>query len=106
MKDANPFAFAGVWERWTGEQPPVESCTIITTDANEVVRPLHDRMPVILDRRDYARWLDPAPVDPAALREMLRPFPAEAMVAVPANPFVNNAKNEGTDCLAEVESPK
>src|SRR5262245_29450802 len=58
-RDGEPFAFAGLWEIWGGEQPALESCTIITTDANEVIRPLHDRMPVILDQRDYARWLDP-----------------------------------------------
>jgi putative SOS response-associated peptidase YedK len=56
-------------------------------------------MPVILDPRDYARWLDPAPADPGMLQEMLRPYPSDQMAANPVSPFVNNAKNEGPDCL-------
>jgi putative SOS response-associated peptidase YedK len=99
-KDGEPFAFAGLWETWSGEQPPVESCTIITTDANDAVRPLHDRMPVILEPRDYARWLDLASADPGVLQEMLRPYPAEQMMTVAVSTFVNNARNEGAECLA------
>jgi putative SOS response-associated peptidase YedK len=99
-KDGEPFAFAGLWERWTGEEPPLESCTIITTDPNDVVRPLHDRMPVILDAKDYATWLNPANSDPGVLQEMLRPFPAALMTTVAASTFVNNARNEGVECLA------
>src|SRR5437660_9637351 len=97
--DGQPFAFAGLWERCATE-PPIESCTIITTDANEVIRPLHDRMPVILEPRDYSRWLDPASADPGVLQEMLRPFPTELMTTVPVTTFVNNARNEGEGCLA------
>jgi len=83
MKDSRPFAFAGLWDRWKGEEP-VESCKIITTDANDVLRPL----------------AGPAPVDPAMLQEMLRPYAADAMTAVPANVYVNNSRNEGPECLA------
>jgi putative SOS response-associated peptidase YedK len=101
-KDGEPFAFAGLWERWTGEEPPIESCTIITTDANDVIRPLHDRMPVILESRDYVRWLDPTVSDPGVLQEMLRPYAPEQMTTVPVNTFVNNARNEGAECLAAV----
>jgi putative SOS response-associated peptidase YedK len=97
--DGEPFAFAGLWEHWTGEEPPVDSCTIITTDANDAVRPLHDRMPVILDPRDYGRWLDPAAVDPGVLQEMLQPCPPADITANAVATFVNNAKNEGADCL-------
>jgi putative SOS response-associated peptidase YedK len=100
MSDGSPFGFAGLWEHWSGENPPIESCTIITTDANDVVRPLHDRMPVILEARDYARWLDPATADPGVLQEMLRPYPADQMTAVAVNSYVNNARNEGEECLA------
>jgi putative SOS response-associated peptidase YedK len=87
---------------WAGEQPAIESCTIITTDANDTVRPLHDRMPVILDPRDYARWLDPTNFDPGVLQEMLRPYPPEQMTTVAVSTFVNNARNEGEECLAAV----
>jgi putative SOS response-associated peptidase YedK len=99
-RDGEPFAFAGLWERWSGEEQTIESCTIITTDANDVVRPLHDRMPVILEPRDYARWLDPVCSDPGVLQEMLRPYPAGLMTTVPVSTFVNNARNEGEGCLA------
>jgi putative SOS response-associated peptidase YedK len=99
LRDGSPFAFAGLWERWKGDEGPVNSCTIITTDANEAVRPLHDRMPVILQPGDYARWLDPAPCDPGPLQEMLRPYPAEQICVIPASPFVNNSRNEGVECL-------
>ncbi len=82
MGDGRPFAFAGLWEQWCGETPALESCTIITTEANEVLRPFHDRMPVILSPRDYAFWLDPMSSDPGPLQEMLRPFPAEHMTTI------------------------
>jgi putative SOS response-associated peptidase YedK len=100
MRDGSPLAFAGLWEHWSVEEPAVESCTIITTDANDVLRPLHDRMPVILDPRDYGRWLDPANADPGVLQEMLRPYPPEHMTAVALSTYVNNARNEGEKCLA------
>jgi putative SOS response-associated peptidase YedK len=99
-KDGEPFAFAGLSEMWGGEQPPIESCTIITTKANDVVRPLHDRMPVILEPRDYALWLNPTYGDQGVLQEMLRPYSPEQMATVPVSTFVNNARNEGEECLA------
>ncbi len=101
FKDERPFAFAGLWEFWKGEDEPepIESCTIITTDANETLAPLHDRMPVILEPRDYLRWLDPEPKDPAELKELLRPYAAKEMEAVAVNPIVNNSRNEGEQCL-------
>jgi putative SOS response-associated peptidase YedK len=100
LKDGRPFAFAGLWERWHGEEPALESCTIITTDANDAVRPLHDRMPVILDPRHYTRWLGPGDADPSAFDQMLRPYPAEEITLVPVSTYVNNARNEGAECLA------
>jgi putative SOS response-associated peptidase YedK len=59
MKDGSPFAFAGLWERWEKGEEPVESCTLITTEANGVVGPVHDRMPVILDPDRFAQWAFP-----------------------------------------------
>jgi putative SOS response-associated peptidase YedK len=101
-KDGEPLAFAGLWERWAGEEPAIESCTIITTDANNLVRPLHNRMPVILESKDHARWLDPSCADPGVLQEMLRPLAAEHMVGNPVNPLVNNSRYEAADCLTPV----
>jgi putative SOS response-associated peptidase YedK len=78
----------------------VPSCTIVTCDANELARPIHDRMPVILaGPESWEAWLDPA-VDATAARELLVPPPAELMMARPANSVVNSARHEGPDCLA------
>lgn len=101
-KDESPFAFAGLWEYWKKDAEPIVSCTIITTDANELVQPLHDRMPVILSAKDYLRWLDLAPGDAQRLLEMLQPYPAQEMTAVPVSLTVNNANNEQPECLAPV----
>jgi putative SOS response-associated peptidase YedK len=98
--DARLFALAGLWETWHGPDGIVESCTVLTTDANDLVRPVHDRMPVILDPAHHDEWLDPALKDGALLRSWLVPYSAAEMEAVPASPFVNNARNEGPACLA------
>jgi putative SOS response-associated peptidase YedK len=79
-KDGEPFAFAGLWERWGSDQDRLESCTILTTSANELVGALHDRMPVILGPADYDRWLDPSVVDATELEPLLDAFPADEMV--------------------------
>jgi putative SOS response-associated peptidase YedK len=101
LHGGEPFCFAGLWTRWTapdGELVP--SCTIVTCDANELVRPIHERMPVILaDPEAWVAWLDPAVSGDAAC-ELLVPLRAERMVVRPANPIVNSARQEGPDCLA------
>ena len=71
-KDGGPIAFAGLWEWWGSEQDRLESCTILTTSANELIAGLHDRMPVILGPADYDQWLDPSVVDAAELRAAAR----------------------------------
>src|SRR3954470_2782799 len=75
-----PFALAGLWERWEKGEEPVESCTLITTEANSVVGPVHDRMPVILEPSSYSRWLDPEEERTEALKGLLRPLPDDWMV--------------------------
>jgi putative SOS response-associated peptidase YedK len=99
MRDGRPFAFAGLWEHWPGEHQPLETCTILTTGANDLVRPVHDRMPVILGPEDFERWLDPAVREPELLQPLLRPFPAEAMTAYPVSMVVNNPRNETPKCV-------
>jgi putative SOS response-associated peptidase YedK len=97
-RDGQPFAFAGLWERWqplVGE--PVETCAILTTTANPLVRPVHERMPVILAAADHDEWLDPARADP---RHLLTPYPAEEMTAVAVSPWVGNPRNDDLRCLA------
>jgi putative SOS response-associated peptidase YedK len=95
-----PFALAGLWETWRGaggEGPPLESCTILTTEANALASQVHDRMPVILEASDYDAWLDPSSGDVSYL---LAQFPAERMTTRPVSTFVNNALNEGPECVS------
>ncbi len=102
LRDGNPFAFAGLWERWEKGEEPVESCTLITTEANGVVGQIHDRMPVILMPDDYARWLDPAEQQADRLKELLRPLADDLMVSHAVSKLVNNPRNERPDCVQPV----
>ena len=105
MRDGSPFAFAGLWEHWEGPQgDALETCTILTTDPSELVRPVHDRMPVILDPRDWDLWLDPGVQDPARLQPLLHPYPAEKMTAFPVGQAVNNPANDREECIAPLAS--
>jgi putative SOS response-associated peptidase YedK len=87
------FAFAGLWEG--------ETCTILTTTANDLMRPLHERMPVILDPTAEALWLDTR-ADAISLHALLVPYPGEKMEAFPVSPWVSNPKYEGPLCLERV----
>src|SRR5262245_42206111 len=103
IQGGEPFAFAGLWERWEkGEGEPLESCTIITTEANDTVRPVHNRMPVILPQDSLAAWLDPEVKSADVLLPLLKPYPAAAMTTVPVGLRVNNPKFDGPECVAEV----
>jgi putative SOS response-associated peptidase YedK len=95
-----PFAFAGLWEPAAAVPGAVPTCTILTTDPNEIARRIHDRMPVILDPQDYALWLDPAVTVAAEVRPLLRPFPAAAMHAYPVSTRVNNPAFDDPACMA------
>ena len=98
MKDGSPFAFAGLWESWRdGEE--IRSCTIITTDANELVGEIHNRMPVILPPEDYSLWLDPDFKEREALTSLLRPHPNDAMEAYPVSRRVNSPSNNAPNCI-------
>ena len=100
LKSHRPFAFAGLWEQW---QPPdgtvIESCTILTTDPNELLRPIHNRMPVILVPTSYDQWLDPTVQQADSLLALLRPYPSEALQAYAVSTLVNNLRHEASDCL-------
>lgn len=99
-QDGDLFAFAGLWEHWQEEtEQVVESCTILVTAANDSLRPLHDRMPVILEPEDYDRWLDPEAHDPAVLLPLLHSHPAQELVARPVSARVNSPRNDDADCL-------
>jgi putative SOS response-associated peptidase YedK len=95
MKDRKPFAFAGLWDSWTSPDGSlVKSCTIITTEPNELTGLIHNRMPVILHPRDYAKWLDPSPQTPEQLKPLIKPFPADRMDAYPVSTMVNTPAND------------
>ncbi len=102
-KDSRPFAFAGLWEQWKGtDEAPVESCTLVTTEANELVSSIHDRMPVILQPSDYKLWLDPEISDRENISPLLRQYPAQEMEAFPVGTIVNNPKVEDPRCIVPV----
>jgi putative SOS response-associated peptidase YedK len=96
-RDAQPLAFAGLWERWKdpADGSTLESCTIVTTGASESIRKIHERMPVVLDAADWDRWLDTAFSDTGKLAELLVPFDPKALEAWPVGREVNTPKNEG-----------
>ena len=95
MTDRKPFAFAGLWDSWNSpDGSQVKTCTIITTEPNELMSLLHNRMPVILHPRDHAKWLDPSPQTPDQLMPLLKPFPAGAMDAYPVTTLVNKPAND------------
>ena len=99
LKDERPFSFAGLWDRWQHGSEIIESCTIITTDANELLKPIHDRMPVILSEDAYERWLDPSTQNAAAFQPLLKPYNSEAMKVYPVSTRMNDPKNDDEKCI-------
>lgn len=105
--DHAPFAFAGLWAVWRGageDAEPLRTCTIITTRANDVLRDIHDRMPVILPPDAERAWLAHDTPQPAAL-ELLVPFPSDAVDLRPVSRAVNDARHDEPDCLDPPEEP-
>ncbi|HZU36522.1 MAG TPA: SOS response-associated peptidase [Gemmataceae bacterium] len=101
-----PLALAGLWDSWQDpEGQPVESCTILTTEANELLRPIHERMPVVVPPADFARWLDlRCPL--ARVQTLLRPYPSERLACYPISRFVNNTANDDPRCLEAIDATK
>ena len=100
LRDPRPIAFAGLWERWkdpAGEL--LESCTIVTTDASESIKKIHDRMPVVLPEQSWDRWMDPAYSDTDALSKTLGPYDPKALRAWTVSRQVNAPKNEGAKLI-------
>lgn len=96
MADDAPFAFAGLWERWEREGMALESCSILTTEANPLMASIHTRMPVILAPEDYRRWMQG---DADAAAALLRPYPAGRMTAYRVSTRVNSPRNDDEQCL-------
>jgi len=103
-KDDRPFAFAGLWDHWKEGDESIYSCIFLTTDANELLAPIHDRMPVILPRSAYELWLDPGVHDPKRLAPLLVPFPAEEMEAYPVSRLVNDPENDVPQCIQPIDA--
>ncbi|MEH2407330.1 SOS response-associated peptidase [Nostoc sp.] len=108
LQDGQPFAFAGLWEKWRCLRQPeagtpvneeIISCTILTTAANELLQPIHERMPVILEPEDYDLWLDSQVQTPQTLQQLLHPYPAPAMTAYPVSTLVNNSRHNSPQCI-------
>jgi putative SOS response-associated peptidase YedK len=99
-RDAAPFAMAGLWERWEGDEgQEIESCTIVVTEANALLAPIHDRMPVILEPSDYQQWLAADGVDAKRLQALLRPANPEGWHAYPVSRAVNRPGNDSPALL-------
>ena len=101
LKSGEPFGFAGLWETWydRGSEERIESCTIVTTDANELVAPIHNRMPVILGPEQFEGWLDPA-----GGTDLLTPCPGDWLECFPVDPRVGNVKHNDADLIARLNS--
>ncbi len=97
-QDGQPFSLAGLWERWEKGTAPLESCTILTTEPNTLIAPLHSRMPVIIAPGHYDLWLDPA-TDPAALTALLAPYAAAELTANPVSRLVNSPANDSPELV-------
>ena len=105
MTDDGLFAIAGIWERWAKSgAEPIESVALLTTDANDIVRPVHKRMPVILPRHAHAAWLDPT-ADRTSLLALLRPFPAGAMKCYAVSRIVNRPAEDRPECIEPLRRP-
>ncbi len=104
MRDGTPFAFAGLWEHWKGpDGAAIDSCTLLTTEPNDLIRTFHHRMPVILDPKEYDLWLDPGIQEPQRLQPLLRPYSSEVLAAYPVSTRVNNPANDTPDCIQPLE---
>ncbi|MBA4495576.1 SOS response-associated peptidase [Paenactinomyces guangxiensis] len=102
LASGEPFAFAGLWDHWKQGDKEITSCTIITTIPNDLMKPIHHRMPAILRPEDEAAWLDPGLEEPNVLRSLLNPYPAEEMAAYPVSNLVNSPKNDIPECILPI----
>lgn len=109
VDDGAPFAIAGLWEHWEGpDGSALQSCTLLTTEANEALEMIHNRMPVILHPEDHGLWLgdgfEVASDEQSVLFHLMRPYEAEAVTAMPVSTYVSNPRNEGAVCIEAIEA--
>ncbi len=104
LKSGKPFGFAGLWESWQSpEGEEVKSCAIVTTEPNELMLSIHNRMPVIVQKKHETIWLDPTIKDPQELIGVLQPYPPEEMEAFPVSKLVNSPANDRPECIVPVK---
>jgi putative SOS response-associated peptidase YedK len=104
MNDRKPFAFAGLWDSWNSpDGSQVKTCTIITTEPNDLMALIHNRMPAIMHPRDYDKWLDPSLQAPDNLLPLIKPYPAEQMNAYPVSTQVNKPENDNPELVVQVK---
>lgn len=104
MKDDSLMVFAGLWESWKSpEKQVVESCTILTTNSNSLIAPLHERMPVILHSHEFNRWLDRETTDPEMLRSLYQSYPADLMNVSEVSSAVNSPRNDSPDMILPIQ---
>ena len=103
LKSKEPFAFAGLWEIWKSpDDEIIPSCTIVTTEPNSFIEPIHNRMPVMLSEEAEALWLDPLTEDPMVLQQLLVPSPPELMDSYEISTLVNTPNNQGKELIEPV----
>lgn len=104
MASGELFAMAGLWESWKSpEGSVIVSCSILTTSANEIMTPVHHRMPVIIDEENYDCWLALDEKNPEKLKSLFQPYSSKEMICYPISTFVNSPKNEGPELLLEID---
>jgi putative SOS response-associated peptidase YedK len=104
LKSREPFAFAGLWDLWSNpDGSEIRSCTIITTTPNELIKPIHNRMPVILSPDSYRVWLSTEEKKPENYASLLTSFPASAMSAYPVSKTVNSPQNDNLECIKPLD---
>lgn len=104
MAEGGPFALGGIWDHWERPEGLLQTFAVLTTEPNDMMRPVHDRMPVIIEPRDYDLWLDPDARDPAKFAHLMGPFPAERMSCYTVGTRVNNVANDDPLVLEEVRT--
>jgi putative SOS response-associated peptidase YedK len=103
LESTEPYGLAGLWEIWSnGDGSEIRSCTIVTTEPNQLLSSIHNRMPVIVSADNYDRWLSPQELSPEELQPVLAPYPAEEMVAFPVSRLVNSPNNDVPECVLPV----
>jgi len=105
MRDGSPLAFAGIWESWkTSEGESIETCAILTTAANSLMAPIHDRIPVILHLTEFDHWLDRSVNNPQKLQRIYQPYPSELLQEWEVSTVVNNASHETPETIAPLQA--